>query len=296
MIIYIVNLQWVFRLFNINDACDGCNIRHIDEYSEGLNFSNPDGQLELHDSQIKNHQLNQLNDEQNTHKNKSEIKDFIIPVIHSHSNQVTESKTLHEQTFCNSSDLKESKESWRLKRWLKDQDRELFKVIYELIKSNTVSENSLSLDIDRFKESKQSWMLIKSKIITDRSISFLQMRYLKLTNNQKFNSKDLNLLSINYSKFSIENLMIMYPGKSKETILSLIKNFELKSEEAKNKENRIKLELHKNSDDIEQFSLGKYKSWLIWSKNYISLKYSTSIFNFNFYRLLIHFNFELSHR
>ena len=54
--------------------------------------------------------------------------------------------------------------------------------------------------------------------------------------------------------------MIMYPGKSKETILSLIKNFELKSEEAKNKENRIKLELHKNSDDIEQFSLGKYKS------------------------------------
>ena len=188
-------------------------------------------------------------------KEASNVDDIITPNTISHSNKIDQSKLKADDTLSNISNIKDSLQSRRLKRWLKEQDRELFVIICELISSHSVKEDVLSLDITQSKECKRIWKLIKSKIVTNRNAAFLQMRYLKLTKHQSFSSKDLNLLSFHYDKMSIEKLMIMFPGKSKDTITKMINSFKAKSEETKIKETKLELEMEK-LEEITNYSLG----------------------------------------
>lgn len=110
----------------------------------------------------------------------------------------------------------------RLKRWLKGQDRAMVKSILDLCEAEKVQESQLFENLEQSEDTKRVWTCIKDKLDTDRSIEFLQSRYYKLKRNQKLNNKEMSLLSDKYDQIPIKQLMVVFPGKSKETLLSLI--------------------------------------------------------------------------
>lgn len=103
-------------------------------------------------------------------------------------------------------------------------------------------------------------MYIKDKLQTSRSIDFLQSRYYKLLSNQKLNSKEAALLADKYDTVSIDKFMVIFPGKTKETLTSLIS--ELRSKERKRIISEEKagheIESHK---DLKICSLGKLSNY-----------------------------------
>ncbi|CAI2362617.1 unnamed protein product [Moneuplotes crassus] len=110
----------------------------------------------------------------------------------------------------------------RMKRWLKDEDRCLIHAILKLTKENSSIEEELLGNIDCSKDTRNLWICIKNCLHTSRSIYFLQTRYRKLVKNQKLNSKEVALLADKYDIIPIERFMVIFPGKTRETLTNLI--------------------------------------------------------------------------
>ena len=92
-----------------------------------------------------------------------------------------------------------------------------------LQKQEKITPEFLFDNINKNPTTTEYWELIKEKIETDRSINFLQTRYRKLLRNQKLNKHE------NYKKYTIQELQILFPGKTKSTLLTLTKQLEDKS-------------------------------------------------------------------
>ncbi|CAI2361621.1 unnamed protein product [Moneuplotes crassus] len=135
----------------------------------------------------------------------------------------------HDENLISSK--KSTKSTKRIKRWLKDEDRTLISIILGLIKENSLIEEELRGSIETNTDTKNVWMFIQNKLHTSRSLDFLQSRYYKLLSNQKLNSKEAALLADKYDTVSIEKFMVIFPGKTRETLTSLIS--ELRSKERK---------------------------------------------------------------
>jgi hypothetical protein len=116
----------------------------------------------------------------------------------------------------------------RMKRWLKNHDRKMFEIILALTASNDVVDNFLTKDLNSNDDIKSMWLTIRSKLGTKRSINFLQARYLKLKQNQRLNTKEMSLLADKYDQIPIQKFMIIFPGKTKETLTQLIETFKTK--------------------------------------------------------------------
>jgi hypothetical protein len=127
----------------------------------------------------------------------------------------------------------------RLKRWLKNQDRNMVKIILELQKSDNISHEEIVRDVAHSDESKHIWTIIKNKLDTDRSIEFLQCRYHKLTSNQRLNSKEMILLSDKYDKVSVDEFMVIFPGKTRDTLQTLVNKMSVKDQETLNKAEKL---------------------------------------------------------
>ena len=96
----------------------------------------------------------------------------------------------------------------RIKRWLKNEDRMMFKVIYEFIRENQLNKEILLLNLKRSEDWKHAWNLVKEKLNTNRSWRYLQLRYQKLIKNQDLNQKELSLLSVQYKNKNINTIYI----------------------------------------------------------------------------------------
>ena len=162
----------------------------------------------------------------------------------------------------------------RLKRWLKDQDRKMIKIILDLSRTNDIDRRSLTSNISHNDEAMIAWWMIKNRMDTDRSIDFLQERYQKLISNQKLNSKELSLLHdtvVSSSKRencsisiehhlcdipSLEELMIKFPGKTADTLNLLIEKIKANNEKNLIKENKLDWMVDEKEINHE-FTLGK---------------------------------------
>jgi len=133
--------------------------------------------------------------------------------------------------FMNLEDLKtptENENPVRLKRWLKRQDRELCDLVLTF---NSGVENHLFNCLEKCEKSRSFWNSIRSHMQTDRKPQYLQERYRKLCSNQKLNQKELSLLSDKYDKTSVDKFRILFPGKSAETLKTLINQFKARDSE-----------------------------------------------------------------
>lgn len=108
-----------------------------------------------------------------------------------------------------------------MKRWLKEQDRQLVKAILVLEKEDKIVSQSLFDSAHKNTATKESWELIKARIDTHRSITFLQSRYRKLVRNQELNQHEVLFFTENYNKLPLDEFLIIFPGKSKATLLKL---------------------------------------------------------------------------
>jgi hypothetical protein len=121
----------------------------------------------------------------------------------------------------------------RANRWLKKEDRLLIRAIVILQKQERILPELLFDSLNKNVDTKEAWMLIKSEILSDRSLSFLQSRYKRLIRNQKLNRHEKLFFSENYTKYSIEEFQIILPGKMKPTLLKLKKEFVEKNSKVK---------------------------------------------------------------
>jgi hypothetical protein len=78
-------------------------------------------------------------------------------------------------------------------------------------------------------ETRNSWNVIRSTLKTSRSIDWLQSRYFKLLGNQSLNTKEMSLLSDKYDTIPVEKFRVIFPGKSKETLATLIESFKARA-------------------------------------------------------------------
>jgi hypothetical protein len=134
--------------------------------------------------------------------------------------------------------VSESSQKQRMKRWLKDEDRQLVIAILKLEKDHEISSPCLFDKITKNEATKESWIKIKTQMNTERELEFLQLRYRKLVRNQKLNKHELLYFSENYSIIPLEKFIIIFPGKSKHTLSKLIEEFIAKEQKEK-KLNRI---------------------------------------------------------
>lgn len=104
----------------------------------------------------------------------------------------------------------------------------MFEIILALTTTNDVIDNFLAKDINSNDDVKSLWLTIRKRLGTKRSINFLQARYLKLKQNQALNTKEMSLLADKYDQIPIQKFMIIFPGKTKETLTQLIENFKTK--------------------------------------------------------------------
>jgi len=125
--------------------------------------------------------------------------------------------------------LSEKTQKSRLSRWLKLQDRKLVRTIMVLQKQERISPEFLFDSINRNPISKEYWNLIKSELETDRTIGFLQTRYRKLVRNQDLNKHEKLFLLENYKKYTIEDFQSFFPGKTKSTLSTLLRELETRN-------------------------------------------------------------------
>jgi hypothetical protein len=92
-----------------------------------------------------------------------------------------------------------------------------------------VSEHLVISNLQVSEKSKDVWYIIRSMLKTSRSIDWLQSRYFKLLGNQCLNTKEMCLLSDKYDTIPVEKFMVVFPGKSKETLNTLIKSFKARA-------------------------------------------------------------------
>lgn len=111
----------------------------------------------------------------------------------------------------------------------------MFKILLEFERTNMITLPHLLLDVEHHEDSKRAWEVLKTTMNTDRSIEFLQSRYRRLISNQKLNTKEMALLNDQFDKKSIEEFMIIFPGKSSDTLSMLISKLQKKHEEKVNK-------------------------------------------------------------
>ena len=99
----------------------------------------------------------------------------------------------------------------RASRWLKSQDRELILAFYKLSKEFTNTKTN------------EFWVKLRDKLKTNRPVKFLRRRYRKLVRTQTLNKHEKLFFEENHDKFSIPQFMIIYPGKTQQTIIELYK-------------------------------------------------------------------------
>lgn len=133
----------------------------------------------------------------------------------------------------------------RSQRWLKIEDRKLVKAIMELQESGQIVPECLFDSIGRNSTTKQSWDEVQKYMQTERPITFLQSRYRKLVRNQHLNKYELQYLTDHYDKHSIEELQIIFPGKTKTTLSKLLQVYSNKHKVHKNLTEIIDEKVHK---------------------------------------------------
>lgn len=123
-----------------------------------------------------------------------------------------------ESTLNDSNEVKSiteaSHKQSRAPRWLKKQDRELMVVFYKLAR------------IHKSVKTHEFWVVLKTELKTERPVKFLRRRYRKLLRNQTLNKHEKMYFNEYHHKFTPEQLMIVFPGKSKATILKLYEEVE----------------------------------------------------------------------
>jgi hypothetical protein len=153
------------------------------------------------------------------------VESFILPKEEDnlYSNKTSVNHTIDLQTPTGSKSHK------RLRRWLKCEDRKMIQVISDLTFMRGVSDNLVKDCIEVSEETRNIWNVIRSMLKTSRSIDWLQSRYFKLLGNQSLNTKEMSLLSDKYDTIPVEKFMIVFPGKSKETLTTLIESFKARA-------------------------------------------------------------------
>lgn len=174
------------------------------------------------------------------------IESFILPK----SGDDLYSKLLYESNENHTIDVHNQSESEtqnkRVKRWLKNEDRKLIQSIFELTSKKEIDKNLLKSSLQLNKEAGDAWNVIRSMLNTNRSIDFLQSRYYKLLSNQSLNTKEMSLLSDKYDAISVDKFMVIFPGKTKETLNTIIKSF--KTRDALKATNLKQFNADRNSD------------------------------------------------
>jgi len=118
----------------------------------------------------------------------------------------------------------QSTQKQRVKRWLKDEDRNLVNIILTLEASHELDCQTLFDKIHKNTATLESWNKIKSHMNAEREIEFLQLRYRKLIRNQKLNKHELLYFTENYNSIPLDDFQIIFPGKSKSTLNKLLAN------------------------------------------------------------------------
>lgn len=175
------------------------------------------------------------------HENTSETPDLLydIPNVESFILS-TEKDSFYESLFSGINKDKRtkntvltSKSNKRIKRWLKDEDRKLIHIILELQKKNQSIKDELNGNIESNKDTRNIWNFIKNILHTSRTLTFLQDRYNRLIRNQKLNTKEMVLMADKYDTISVETFMVIFPGKTVDTLNKLISEFEGKQKLSK---------------------------------------------------------------
>lgn len=125
----------------------------------------------------------------------------------------------------------------RAGRWLKTQDRELILTFYQLARIHTNTK------------SHEFWVKMQDELKTERPVKFLRRRYRKLVRTQTLNKHEKLFFKENHAKFNPKQFMIIFPGKSRQTIDQLYKN--LKSEILVN--NQISQMVTQRLSNVSQF-------------------------------------------
>lgn len=152
---------------------------------------------------------------------------------------------LHSDSSFRCRTVSENTRKNRMKRWLKEQDRQLVKVILILEKEDKIIPQSLFDTIHKNTATKESWDLIKACLDTHRSIIFLQSRYRKLVRNQELNQHELVFFTENCNKLPLDDFLVIFPGKSKATLLKLQQEQNQKSSLSKELSQIVDEKVHK---------------------------------------------------